>query len=210
MPKTGTAQVLVAARESLTPALDFHDFLAKLVPKDKVNAERRVTLLEEAAPDHPHPARVWQRLACTMMNFAPSAKFVGRQTVQFYVPDGKYRMQVFALEDLQDGKMTVYCPNVLEEAMKGGLLAPSPNSEADVFVIAGCGEPLQIEPLDGSSPNPGAHFKDLLGWNRKALRITLPPSPSLAQIEAAELLCAVAAQHFARPAPAAPARALQH
>ena len=53
------------------------------------------------------------------------------------------------------------------------------------------------------SLNPAAHFKDLTGWNRKALRITLPPSASPAQVEAAELLCAIAAQHFIRPTPPA-------
>jgi len=57
-----------------------------------------------------------------------------------------------------------------------------------------------IHRLDKTSLNPAAHFKDMTGWNRKALRIVLPPSPSPAQIEATELLCAIAAQHFVHSA----------
>jgi hypothetical protein len=73
-----------------------------------------------------------------------------------------------------------------------------------MYRVPASGELLRVEPLDGSSENPGAHFKDLTGWNRKALRITLPPSASPEQVEATELLCAIAAGRFARPAPPAP------
>lgn len=193
--------VLTAARESLLRRLGFDDFLARLSPKDRGNAEKRVSLLEEGPS---HSARLWQRLACTMMTLAPhSAKFVGRQTVQFYIADGKYRMQVFALEDLQDGNMTVYCPDVLEEAVAAGLLARVGDAgDEQMYVTKVSREPLRIDLLNGSSLNPAAHFKDLVGWNRKAIRVTLPPAPSPAQVDATELLCAIAAQHFAPPAPA--------
>ena len=201
MPKAGPKQALAAARDSLSHPLDFNEFLAKLSPKDRANAEKRVAVLE-AGPG-PHPARLWQRLGCVLMTLAPhAAKFVGRQTVQFYVADGKYRMQVFALEDLQDGHMTVYGPDVLAEAVKLGLLEPGAGPEGDhVYVVAATGEPLRVEPLDASSANLPAHVKDLTGWNRKAVRITLPPAPSPTQLEAAELLCAIAAGHFVRTPP---------
>ena len=58
-----------------------------------------------------------------MITLAPVAKVIGKQTIQFFIPDGKYRMQVFALEDLQDGNMTVYCPDVIAECVQAGLLA---------------------------------------------------------------------------------------
>ena len=182
--------------------MEFADFLAKLASKDRVNAEKRVAVLE-AGPD-PRRAVLWRRLVCVLMTLAGhAAKFVGRQTVQFYVADGlRYRMQVFALEDLQDGYMTVYCPDALAEAMEAGVLAPG-DAAAHMYVIPSSGEPLRVEALDRDSLDPGAHFKDLTGWNRKALRVTLPPSPSDAQVEATELLCAIAAQHFVRPAPGA-------
>jgi hypothetical protein len=151
---------------------------------------------------------LWRRLVCVLMTLAGhAAKFVGKQTVQFYVADGlRYRMQVFALEDLQDGYTTVYCPDALAEATQAGVLAPG-DPTSHMHVIPSSGEPLRVDSLDRDSLDPGAHFKDLTGWNRKALRITLPPSPSEAQVGATELLCAIAAQHFVRPAPGAAAPA---
>jgi hypothetical protein len=203
MSKTGPKQSLLAAREALAQPLSFDQFLAKLAPKDKLNAERRLDVLE-AEPD-PARARLWRRLASTLITLAPqSAKLVGRQTVQFYIPDGKYRMQVFALEDLQDGNFTVYCPDVLEEATAAGLLSGSDEAGPHLRLIGASREPLLIEALDKESANPGAHYKDMVGWNRKAVRITLPPSASPLQIETTELICAMAAHHFVaskNPAP---------
>jgi hypothetical protein len=179
--------------------MNFGEFLAKLAPKDRATAERRVGALE-AMPDQSQ-AHLWRRLACSLMTLAPFAtKLVGKQTLQVYVADGKYRMQVFALEDLQDGHFTVYCPDVLQEAAQAGLLSPDPLAPLDHYLIEPSREKLLIQQLDGKSLNPAPHYKDLTGWNRKALRITLPASPSPAQVEAAELLCALAAQHFVHSA----------
>ena len=91
--------------------------------KDRVNAEKRVVALEAAGP--PGLAELCRCVAAALMTLAPhAAKLVGKQTVQYYVADGKYRMQVFALEDLQDGNLTAYCPDVLADAVEAGLLAP--------------------------------------------------------------------------------------
>src|SRR5688572_26585721 len=119
MPSSGAKQVLAAARRSLSRPMAFEEFLGKLVARDRVNAEKRVAALEAAGS--PERARLWRRLACSLMTLAPhAAKLVGKQTVQVYVEDGKYRMQVFALEDLQDGNFTVHCPDVLREAVDAG------------------------------------------------------------------------------------------
>ena len=199
MPYLQSTRTLDTVRASLSQPLSFREFLAKLSPKDRASAERRVDVLE-AVPDHSR-AHLWRRLACSLMTLAPfAAKLVGKQTLQVYVADGKYRMQVFALEDLQDGNFTVYCPDVLEEAAQAGLLAPDPLSRPDLYLIEPSKEQLLIKQLDSKSVNPAPHYKDMTGWNRKAMRITLPPSPSPAQIEAAELLCALAAQHFVHSA----------
>ncbi len=196
--------LLDAARAALSPRITFDAFLAKLPTKDRVSAEKRVVALE-AEPGNTDRARLWRRLACSLMTLAPhAAKLAGRQTVQFYVADGRYRKQVFALEDLQDGNFTLYCPDVMGDVVDAGLLSPSPHAGGagdPLYVIGRTGEPLQVGSLDASSLNPGAHFKDLTGWNRKALRITLPPSPSPSQVGAAELVCAIAAGHFAGQLP---------
>ena len=147
---------------------------------------------------------MWRRLACTLTTLAPhAAKLVGKQTVQFYVADGKYRMQVFALEDLQDGHATVYCPDVLGEAEAAGLLAgEAAHAGPHMRVVAASGEPLRVEPLTGESPDAAPHFKDLTGWNRTALRVTLPPDPSPEQVDAAETALRDGRRAFRRPPPA--------
>ena len=209
MPTTRASKAdprLAAARASLAHPLDFEAFLAKLSPKDRQNAERRVQVLE-AEPD-PSRAPLWRRLVSTLMTLSPhAAKLGGKQTLQFYLADGKYRKQVFAMEDLQDGHFTIYCPDIIEEAVKVGLLAPPAEGEEHFYRVPSSKEPLRVESLDGQSQNPAPHYKDMTGWNRKALRITLPPGASPTQIEAAELLCALAAQHFvSSPPPPTPTR----
>jgi len=193
-----------AARALLARRVTFAEFLTKLPARDRAAAERRVVALDAAG--NAERAALWQRLACALVTLAPhAAKLVGKQTLQVYVADGaRFRKQVFALEDLQDGNFTVYCPDVLDEALSAGLVALSPTGEGDEYVTAAApgDAPLRIQRLDGKQL-AAAHVKDLTGWNRKALQITVPPAPTEAQVEAAELLCATAAQHFVRAAPPA-------
>lgn len=192
--------LLAAARALLQPRLSFADFLARLPAKDRINAEKRVGVLEASAT--PTLAEVWRRLACALTTLAPhAAKLVGKQAVQFYVADGgRHRMQVFALEDRQDGNLTIYCPDVFSEAQAAGVVAPQPVGvvvAVGTHGIPGTGQGLQIEALDRESAHPEVHFKDMVGWNRTALRITLPPTASPEQVAAAEVICAIAALRFA-------------
>jgi len=207
MPTTRADRVnprLATARAALAHPMNFETLLSKLSPKDRQNAERRVQVLE-AEPD-PSRAPLWKRLMSSLMTLAPhAAKLGGKQTAQFYIADGKYRKQVFAMEDLQDGHFTLYCPDIVEEAVKAGLLTRAGDADPNFFRVPSSKEVLRVEPLDGASQNPAPHYKDMTGWNRKALRITLPPGASPAQVEAAELLCALAAQHFISSPPPAKA-----
>ena len=205
MPDAPDPPLLSAARELLSRPLTFAEVLAKLPGRDRANAERRVAVLA-GQPDAGR-ARAWQRLACGLMTLAPVAKFTGTNAVEFYVPDGRYRMQVFALEDLRDGDVTVYCPDVLGDAVAAGLLTPTGQPEPRAYAVAATGDPLHVEALDGSAISPDAHVKNLTNWSRRALRVTLPPSASAGQVVAAELLCAIAALRFAPPPADAPAAA---
>ena len=198
MQDSNATAVLSALRETLTPRLDFDDFLGMLNGRDRAAAEKRVAA-QESSP-RPQTDRNWRRLACTLMRLAGhSAKLVGRQSIQFYIADGRYRMQVFALEDLNDGNLSVYCPDVLQEALAAGLLSQSQTAEP-LFHPLGNDEVLCVEPFNGTVTNPAAHYKDMVGWNRKAIRITLPETASAVQLDAMELLCAIAARRFAKPA----------
>ena len=183
----------------LASPIDFETFLSKLSAKDRTNAQRHVAACDLEG-DGKHGA-LWRRLACALMMLAPHAiKFNGQQSAQFFIPDGKYRMQVFALEDLRDGKINIYCPNVLDEATTAGLLARKPEPGADEksvrYVITGTDQALEVTPLDGTTPNPAAFYKDMLGWNRKAVRITLPTTATNIEVETVEVLCAISSKKW--------------
>jgi hypothetical protein len=186
-----------AAPIPMPPAIDYDGLLAKLGPKDRTNVERHVLAAEtERSTDH---ARMWKRLATHLMTLAShAAKTTGQQSIQFFIADGKYRMQVFALEDLRDGKMTIYAGNVLDEAVKDGLLTPPPKHEREThaYGIANGKDKLILEELDGKSLNPAPFYKDMLGWNRKAVRISLLTTATPAQLEVAEQLCTMSARKW--------------
>jgi hypothetical protein len=179
--------------------MDFETFLSKLGAKDRLNVERHVAAVEE----NPGHAKMWRRMACTMMTLGShSAKANGQQTMQFYVADGKYRMQVFALEDLRSGKVVVYATNCLPEAIKTKLLSgplPSENPEEEelsYYRIVGTKESLILEEMDGKLPNPAPFYKDMLGWNRQAIRITLPTTATDVQVTAVEKLLNLSARKW--------------
>ena len=72
-------------------------------------------------------------MAFALGTLAPLAiQMVGEGAMQFFVADGKYRMQAFALEDVRDGAVHVYIPDTLAEAQKMGVIMPSPrDADAD-------------------------------------------------------------------------------
>lgn len=209
MTQTKSNAVLTAAQKALARTIDFDAFLARLGPKDRLNAERHLTATSETDPSGQH-ARLWRRLTAVLMGLAGhSAKLNGRQSLQFYIADGKYRMQVFAMEDLVDGKISLYCADVREDAIKAGVLSKSRITEQRAPAsIADSGQVLDIEPLSARSANIAPFFKDMLGWNRTAIRIVLPVQATEQQIRAAEQLCAISALKWVdrQPAKAAGAK----
>lgn len=201
MPKSRSA-VLDSARSALSKPIELDVLLAKAGQKDRTNVEKHLAALDD---EH---ASLWRRLTRVMATLAPMAiTTVGQQAVQFFIADGKYRMQVFAIEDLHDGQIVLYYPDVLAEAIKHKIIAPeaSIDEQPDRYsILASKGQLLHIEQMNGSNTsNPGAHYKNMLGWNRKALRIPIPVSATPAHIEALEDLAALAARAWADKKPAA-------
>ena len=165
--------------------IDYDGFLAKLTPKDRLNIERHITAVEEVSTRN--HAKLWKRLATAMMSMAPhSAKANGQQSMQFYIQDGKYRMQIFALEDLRDGTVHVYAADAVDEATKAGVFGKAkPGDEPNELRLPGSSDTLNVERLDGKVSNPAPFYKDMLGWNRRAVHIALPVMASDAQADAA-------------------------
>ena len=174
--------------------MDFDAFLAKLTPKDRLNIERHLAAIEEQSTKA--HAKLWKKLATQMMTMAShSAKANGQQSMQFYIQDGKYRMQIFALEDLRDGTVHVYATDAADEALKEGFIKkPKPADEADQYGLAGTTDLLILERLDGKVSNPAPFYKDMLGWNRRAIHIALPAMASDVQIAAVEKLLLLGAK----------------
>ena len=180
--------------------MDFDAFLAKLGTKDRLNVERHVAAAEAAPEGGPTHAKNYRHLVSALAGLAPhAAKTHGQQAVQMYVPDGKYRMQVFAIQDQRDGIIAIYCDDVLDAAVKGGMLN-GPHEVAEQknsYRIAGSAtDSIKVDQLDGKTANPSPFYKDMLGWNRRAIRITLPATATDAQVKAAETLCAFGARKW--------------
>src|SRR5437870_3403086 len=92
---------------ALEEPISFDDLLAKMGAKDRTNIERHLAACEQE-PDPAH-ARNWRRLAQRLGTLASFAvQTVGQHSVMFFVQDGKYRMQGFALEDQRNGQIQVY------------------------------------------------------------------------------------------------------
>ena len=197
MPTTTTRakNPLKAAQTAIENPISYDDFLAKLGAKDRLNAEKHVAACESGpVPTH---AKLWKRLVTTLMTLSSNlAKVNGQQSIQFYVPDGKYRKQVFAMEDLRKDSISVYCTDVLEEAVKLKLLKPTKGGEEEDVALYALpkGGTLAIEKLNGQTANPAEFFKHMIGWHRQAIRITLPLNANDEQVETALTLCALNAE----------------
>jgi hypothetical protein len=138
--------------------------------------------------------RLWRRLAGYMSSLVSlPVQTVGSGALLFFTPDGKYRMQVFTLEDRRDGFILIYIRDILQEAIDAGLIGKS----GELYTVKGGARgTISLSAIDASnSPDAASHIKHLIGWNRKALRITLTASMYDApQVDAAEALCALAAK----------------
>jgi hypothetical protein len=188
---------------------DYSDLLLRLGARDRAAVEKHIGVCEsEPTRDH---ATLWKRLACLLCNLAPKAIATsGQKALQFFAADGKYRRQVFAMEDLRDGVVAVYMVDVLDAARKAGVMREAIGKTGEALVYAGQGNGtgvmLKMESL--TSANTAAapeYFRHMVGWNRIVLKVTLLTSASAAEVEALEALCAIAGPAGAeRVAPVAP------
>ena len=171
-------------------------FYARLNPAARANVDRHLSACE-SDPTGNHP-RLWKRLAGLLAELSPhSVSITGQKAVQFFRADGVYRRQLFALEDLRDGKLSLYLEDVLEAARRRGVLEAelSPFDDATSFALGGApNELLAIERLTAAATTSAPdYYRHLLGWNRRAIRVTVPTTASAAQVRAVESLCALAA-----------------
>ena len=188
----------------------YESFVATLSERDKRNVRRHVDACEtEPTTDH---AVLWKRLACTLAALSKrSVKTTGMRAVQFFAPDGAYQVQLFALEDPRDGTLAVYTPDTLAAATAAGVIAgPIPTvGEALLYEVGGVpGLNIEVEVLTAAKVvDAPDYYRHLLGWNRRAVRITLRTTAGHAQISACESVCRLAAHQTAAARTAHLARA---
>ena len=191
MPTTFSPDSLQAQFAPLNNPLQFSAFLEKLAPKDRPKVEKQMAEFE-AAGDMMH-VELWKRLACSLLTLSPHQPKVNKTSIQFYEADGRHKKQLLAMEDPGEGKLVIYCKDVIDHAIQGGLLQrdDQAGTEQTLYPVVGSSITLSIERIDGAVINPQEFFKHLVGWNRKALRITLPINASEPQIVTVERLCAM-------------------
>lgn len=186
------------ARQLLEKPVAFEDFRAKLSARDGGDVDRHLAALDQESEQSHRDA--WKRLVRSLATLAPhSITTTGQQAVSFFIADGKYRMQVFALEDKRDGKISVYAVDALSDALAAKLVKPPTKDVPDSTLHElDNRQTLSIESLTAqNTPNPPPFYKHMLGWNRTAVRITCPATASAQQLDAIEMLCALAALKWA-------------
>jgi hypothetical protein len=172
------------------------ELLAKAGARDRVNIEKHLAVCNaEANAAH---GMLWRRLMLKLSELAPMAmNTIGLQVVRFFIADGKYRMQVFALEDHCDGLLAIYLPNVLSQAVSAKLLVK--NGGGQYSAANASRQLLTVEQMDANTPsNPPEFVKHMTGWNRKAMKLTLPTNePDGPHVTLVESLCELAARKWA-------------
>ena len=176
---------------------DFDAFFSRLDNSGRTNVERHLAACKTDPTRHHE--RLWTRLVALLAGLTPhSIRTTGQRAVQFFVADGKYRLQLFALEDMRDGKLVLYAPDLIDAAVASDVLGPTPASRSadDYPVCEAPGEFLTVERLTAAATTSAPeYYKHLLDWNRKAVRITIPTTASGAQIRAVQSLCVLAARN---------------
>ncbi|HZL37541.1 MAG TPA: hypothetical protein VFC78_19640 [Tepidisphaeraceae bacterium] len=180
----------------LPPIIAFEELSNRLPARERGAVLRHEAACEELDPAH---ADLWRRMVCRLATLAPHAvRALGQHTLQFFIADGKYRKQVYALDDHRDSKIVVYAPDVLDVALRESVILPAPDSaESRAYGIPGSRGVLYLEALDATTTsNPDASYKFMLGWNRRALRTTLLTTATPQQIETAQRLWSLAAREW--------------
>jgi hypothetical protein len=172
--------------------VDFNSLVARMTAKERAKIEKHLAAADADAGGA--RGKLFRSVGTVLGQLATGGmESVGNTAWRFFIPDGKYRMQVFALEDPGDGTLRVFLQDVLADAEKAKILTKT--KEPGAYQVKGSRIPLRLETLDSTNtPEPPAHVKHMLGWNRRALRLTLIAADAdTPQAAAAASLCTLAA-----------------
>lgn len=185
---------------SASPSLvrSFEEVVTRLTGAGRASVERHLAKCEKNAKD----VLLWKYLVGLLGRLTPGAMpIAGSMAMRFFVPDGKFKMQIFALEDLQNNELGLYCRDVRATAISQSVL-DRPGAGSNLHKISGgaSGDWFSIETLTAAGTvSAPEYYKHMLGWNRTAIRITLPAVLTHAQMGALEEICNLAAVPAAIP-----------
>lgn len=186
--------VLASVRSGGNSAATQHyeTFLQQLSVKARATMEKHDERCESEGLQN--NSDLWKRLAGSLGKLAGHATEVfGQQTVKFHIADGKYKLQVFALEDTRLGTIVIFLPDVLKLALKRKILAAS--AKPHLYKVLGGDAQLQLEPINADTKDLTA-CKGMVGWGRQALRADLGVDADEKQVHAVEMLCGLAAEKW--------------
>jgi hypothetical protein len=179
----------VEAVPAISPELA--NFLTKLSARERTAVEKTLAATPETRIAGSFGSELWAKLTIGIMSLGDfTAKLSGKDGLQFFAADGKYRVQVFALQNRTDGGFYVYTKDVLEQAVaKKLVITPTDSEHYGTFQIKAAATPLDAVRMDPDVPDHSASFRNMMSWNRKAIRIDIPAAATDRQIEAVVAFC---------------------
>ncbi len=169
---------------------------------EQLSVKGRATMLKHdelcAADAAQGYGELWKRLAGGLGKLAGHAtEMLGQASLKFHIADGKYKQQVFAIEDNRQGVIVLYLPDVVAQAIERKIIANG-SAPRSYKVVGGESTLLQLELINAETRDMTV-CKAMVGWGRRALRIDLSVSAKEKQIRTVELLCELAAETWAAP-----------
>jgi hypothetical protein len=177
-----------------SPLVDPWDaFVARLSRKSLASVEAHVEACEGNA-DIGY-GRQWKRLASMLGKLAGHAiEASGQHVLRFYIADGKYRQQVFTLEDARKGTIQLFLPDIIDLAIARHLLA-APKEGDRAYSVPGQPDVIvDIDRITSESKDVPEFVRPMLGWGRRALKITLQAQGEDDRLQAVGRLCDLAAE----------------
>jgi len=175
------------------PDQDYAAFLARLSVKGRATAEKHDE--QCGAAEAEGYGTLWKRLAGALARLSPhETEMAGANAAKFHIPDGKYRLQVFALEDSRKGTIAIYMPDVVENAIKRKILTA--DTAERTYKVVGGEDSIHLELITAQTQDMTV-CKAMVGWGRRAMKLNVSVQSKEKQIRTVEQLCELAAEAWA-------------
>ena len=172
---------------------EFDRLQARMTPKAKASVAKHLDIVSgDAALGF---GECWKRVVGMLGRLAPDLVEAAGTSLKFSIVDGKYRRQVFAIDDQRKGLIQVYLPDVLAAAQTAGLIGVA---EAGTVGVKGdIKTRIPLDVITADTKDIPDCCKPMLGWGRRALRFEITVAGDDTQVKMIEKLCVLAAEAWA-------------